>query len=330
MKTKQRILELDLLRGLAIIMMVLGHSFIVQPVDIHNVSWCKALEWWIYTYHMELFFLISGCVYKCVEYKGYIKKKTERILVPYFFIGLITALLHSSPIGAINRHTSLSEGLINLFFYGGNFWFLYTLFFIFLLFPLIDRYITKRVWLLPIIILCILVKPKMPLVLCIKDVVNYLPYFTLGVFIRPNLQSFFNLNSLKQFIIIVFCILGYVLMSNIDVNLLGFNRFIRTLLMCIALASVSVLFSKLKLFFEPIHKAISGLLVNSSIFSLQIYLFNGFCLVALRVLICTVMHITNPILIVTGLVVGNLVISISLCKYLLPKSKLLSYLCGLK
>lgn len=63
-----RIEEIDLLRGLAAILMILGHSFIVYPIDISDIAWCSAIQYWIYTFHMELFFVVAGVVYKCLDY----------------------------------------------------------------------------------------------------------------------------------------------------------------------------------------------------------------------------------------------------------------------
>ena len=52
----ERVKEIDYLRGIAAILMILGHSFIVYPIDISEGACCKAIQHWIYTFHMELFF----------------------------------------------------------------------------------------------------------------------------------------------------------------------------------------------------------------------------------------------------------------------------------
>ena len=55
--------EVDILRGIAAVLMILGHSFIVYPVNIASVPWCTAIGHFIYTFHMELFFILAGYVY---------------------------------------------------------------------------------------------------------------------------------------------------------------------------------------------------------------------------------------------------------------------------
>ena len=52
---EKRIEQIDIARGIAGICMILGHSFIVYPIDISSVWWCHALHVWIYSFHMELF-----------------------------------------------------------------------------------------------------------------------------------------------------------------------------------------------------------------------------------------------------------------------------------
>ena len=35
--------EIDILRGIAIILVILGHAIIVYPVNLMNVVWCKSV-----------------------------------------------------------------------------------------------------------------------------------------------------------------------------------------------------------------------------------------------------------------------------------------------
>ena len=76
--------KVDILRGIAAVLMILGHSFIVYPVNIASVPWCAAIEHFIYTFHMELFFILAGYVYHCIGYKNYIRKNMEAQYVLFF------------------------------------------------------------------------------------------------------------------------------------------------------------------------------------------------------------------------------------------------------
>lgn len=52
--------EINWMRGFAAFLVVLGHSIIVFPVNLHEIPWCKYLYDTIYSFHMPLFFAISG------------------------------------------------------------------------------------------------------------------------------------------------------------------------------------------------------------------------------------------------------------------------------
>ena len=83
----ERIQEVDFLKGFSMICMVVGHSIIGFPVDITHYSWCISLHNFIYSFHMELLFLVSGFLYIKKDYRRYIKGKVNRILIPYLIWG---------------------------------------------------------------------------------------------------------------------------------------------------------------------------------------------------------------------------------------------------
>lgn len=68
--------SLDISKGIGIILMVLGHTTYL-PANISN---------FIYSFHMPLFFLISGMVYKRTDlsFKDFLWKKTKLLLIPYW------------------------------------------------------------------------------------------------------------------------------------------------------------------------------------------------------------------------------------------------------
>ena len=55
--------EIDWLRGFAAFLVVLGHAIIVFPVNLHDIFWCRYLYNVIYSFHMPMFFAISGYCY---------------------------------------------------------------------------------------------------------------------------------------------------------------------------------------------------------------------------------------------------------------------------
>lgn len=82
---KQRIVELDFFKGIAILLVVCGHFV--------QINWKDALDThpvytWIYSFHMPLFFFISGfLIHYTFGNRGLLvglKKKSLSLLVPYF------------------------------------------------------------------------------------------------------------------------------------------------------------------------------------------------------------------------------------------------------
>ena len=71
----------DIAKGIAIILMVVGHSSI--PVSFSRYIW---------SFHMPLFFVISGFLYDADKYKNLlflIKRRMQTLIVPYVFFSII-------------------------------------------------------------------------------------------------------------------------------------------------------------------------------------------------------------------------------------------------
>lgn len=74
-----RLAALDSLRGFGILLVVLGHT-----------SWSAGLVSWIFSFHMPLFFIISGMLFHERQFLDSFKRKAIRLLVPYVFFGTVT------------------------------------------------------------------------------------------------------------------------------------------------------------------------------------------------------------------------------------------------
>lgn len=81
---KERIHYIDVAKGIAIILVILGHmSSNIVP---------KNFIWWLYTFHMPLFFMLSGIVLNLDKYKSFkefLFAKIKTLIVPYFLLNLI-------------------------------------------------------------------------------------------------------------------------------------------------------------------------------------------------------------------------------------------------
>lgn len=189
MKQEKRIDEVDLLRGLAAILMILGHSFIVYPIDISGVFWCKVVQHFIYTFHMELFFVLAGIVYRCRNYHTFIFGKAKRILLPYLFFGSLTIIAKAFGGLFVNGTEPLGEGIFKLLFRGGGYWFLYVLFLIYAVYPMIERncnQVSKKIIFIAVILI-LEANVKLPSIFMVDTLIHYIPYFIFGSCINESL-----------------------------------------------------------------------------------------------------------------------------------------------
>lgn len=71
----------DSMKGIGILFVVMGHTCTYAP-----------LFRWIYSFHMALFFIISGLLFHPKPFVQTVKRKAFRLLVPYAFFATITFL----------------------------------------------------------------------------------------------------------------------------------------------------------------------------------------------------------------------------------------------
>lgn len=324
--SKLRIQELDLMRGFAIILMIVGHSILVHPIDFSTILWCHALHRWIYSFHMELFFFISGAVYYCSKYKTYILKKIDRLLIPMLFVGTISILFHAIGGGFVNNHSPIVESLINMVVYGDTYWFLYTLFIISIIYPLFERISPNIYWEIGFATLIILFRHiiKFPILFRINDVTYYLPYFIMGHVLVLGMRK--NLNFWFGICLSIISIILYGMLWKY-----GPNVPTTSYIMAFSMIISFFFFSRILISTEKkLIRYVNNFLRIASKYSLQVYLFNGFILVFTRVLLINVLAISTPYVVIPIIVIAQFAVTLPLCEYILSRTQWLGWLCGLK
>lgn len=91
---KQYFNEINIMRGMAVLCVVIGHSF--NPTKTPTIL--GFIKSFVYCFHMPAFFFISGFLEgekrrSISEKKQAIVKKAKRLMVPYFFLTVVTAVL---------------------------------------------------------------------------------------------------------------------------------------------------------------------------------------------------------------------------------------------
>lgn len=80
-KTKQRISWIDVTKGIAIYLVILGHSLIGLKVNDY-----------IFAFHMPLFFIASGLLFREKSIKKTITGNIKKLLVPYYITSVCVIL----------------------------------------------------------------------------------------------------------------------------------------------------------------------------------------------------------------------------------------------
>jgi glucans biosynthesis protein C len=230
--------SVETLRGLAIILVVLGHvigSDNSGGMKVADDSFLRHLYYTFEYLRMPLFTTISGWVYALRPasfglFNDFMVKKIRRILIPLFVIGTLYFLLQQVTPGA-NSKESINNIWRIYFFPYTLYWYLPALFWVFLIVALIDSYKimqSKGSWIvitlvaLGIMILRDVIIPEhSPNLFAYKMAIYLLPFFLIGVGINrfPDLFR----NRTLRFISFLLLICLMIVQQLVWYKVLGFE-----------------------------------------------------------------------------------------------------------
>ena len=196
-----RLQWIDAAKGIGILFVVLGHA--IRPGMI-SIPWCDFLFRFIYSFHMPLFFVLSGYTF-ALSYTRYldqplqfVQRRVKALFVPLisyaaaiylcFFIAyripLIANLLSASSFAWVNplRYIYLLFVWENP--YAAHLWYVWVLLIITLIAFLLARRFGKNRWKLILTGLslpCMILAVFCPIPTAIRKVMAYLLFFTLGI-----------------------------------------------------------------------------------------------------------------------------------------------------
>lgn len=229
-------------KGIAIILVVLGHTILgfqsaYMFAEYNNLF--EYINFTIYSFHMPLFFIISGYTYRKFEkisnnneYKSLIKKKELNLLIPYFVFCSIQLLIKSMLGGNTNSGASIKDIILLPLIPREQFWFLYTLFFIFLILTFIDMKLNNKIILLVFLIFINISEVYMKnIIFAITSFCVYAVYFYIGIlFAKGCDDKKINLkNKFTMVIILVLYILLNIFLYNSNMNI-NINRMLSLIL----------------------------------------------------------------------------------------------------
>lgn len=199
---QNRDITIDIAKGIAILLVVLGH--LQNPINKY-----------IYAFHMPLFFFLSGMFVKGLSFKDTIFQKGYRLLLPFIFYYLYAVLMKIGRLFFSGKFTIESLWFTNIdsvFYNIGPIWFLLSLFYIFVLWSLLSKYSIRIRYIIIALLLLIPYSSQGQNPLYFNSALLGLPFFCMGHdFKQYGIYNKFT--KLKCEILLIlgggFCILSY-------------------------------------------------------------------------------------------------------------------------
>ena len=323
MAGKSRSKEIDCMRGTAILMVMLYHSVIVFPINLHEIRWCLDLHTFLWVLQMPLFFLVSGYCFSFFEkgesYGTYFLKKCKRILVPHLFFSAIEILPRVIPNPYVHEQKELGEVLSDFVYYGGSDWFLRVLFMIVIVFPILARLLGRNARAtLAVSFLLWAVKTYLPGHFLIDMAANYMLFFAIGWNLRLEGNRIRDLTiGLKTILAGALAVAGFFALY-----LVTENRYAE---LCCVLCSFPLFYGLAM----RCGGLVSAPLTECGRWSLQMYLFDAYAVVFTRTILVSFLGITNPIAIILGNFIPDVCIVYLVSKYIAGRIDPVRFLCGI-
>lgn len=244
----------DYAKAIGIILVVFGHvargvvtaGMVIDPATLAALTMLDSM---IYSFHMPLFFFLSGLFFVESLAKrgrvGLVVSKLDTLIYPYLLWSLLQGSCEVVLSHVTNGHVGMQEVLALLWKPRAQFWFLYALFFVFVVCSLIYAKLEQRFFGLVLLLFSILFvfEKELSFSLIGDYVLGYSVFFALGVcFARSDTSLKNNVlqgRGLKRWMI-VFAV-AFVLGQALFHGYFGLNYSVGGLPL-LALSGVSILF----------------------------------------------------------------------------------------
>ena len=314
---KEHFKEIDVIKGIAILLVILGHSFCTFPIDLYNEFPIFGMV--VRSFQMPLFFVASGFLFSMRGgWESLIKKKTIRLLVPYLSFGVLSFILKCiSSSFTRNGNIEFTDFLLNLL-NGGSYWFLYTLLIIMFIVQLIGRYGYNALNIIAIlcISLCLFTDIRTLGVMTLGKVIYYLPFFVLGITIKRWYSDILSIFKRKQFILCATTLLLFLFFLFMNIG----TEYI------VPLTGIMTVWVFSKILTEY-SKKVSSFLMHFGKYSLQYYL-NHLLIMLPFYYIAGQIYQISPIFSLLLIFVGATTVSYIMLK-IESRHKILRTMCGL-
>jgi len=234
---KERLYDMDRLKGTAIFLVVLGHLIAKGVLPEGAIAeWYLYLREFIYKFHMPLFMFTSGAIffytydkYKPTDlrsYWSYAAAKLQRLLPAYIAFSIIIFLgknFASYIIHVDNVKYNILSDVIDILIYpsrsaGGSLWYIYVLFQMYMFAPIVLKLANGRYYLLVIMAIILHFIPITSYFM-LDRLFEYTLYFVLGIIAIRNYGSYIELLKKYSYIFVLmflasFATIDYVSETN--------------------------------------------------------------------------------------------------------------------
>lgn len=285
----------DYAKGLGIILVVYGHisEGVFNAGMTMNRSLYTTIDTIIYSFHMPLFFLLSGLFFTSSltkrGFKNSIINKFDTIFYPYIIWSILQGIIEATLSKYTNGHVTYTEVFSLLWAPRAQFWFLYVLFFTFIIASIV--FIKNRNTKLMISMVCFfsliyIFQSHLPSIHVFTLCYVHIVFFFIGILVI-HLDWVNKINNLKSFLLIsiLFVISQYwfVIIEGLGRLDKGLDSFIVAIITIAFVVALSMQLVKLNIrFLAYIGKS-----------SLYIYLFHVLIGSGIRIILQKAFHIES-------------------------------------
>ena len=217
---RKKDLSVETLRGAAIIFVVMGHvigSTSAEGMQVKDDSFLRHLYYTFEYLRMPLFTVISGWVYalhpaSLINLKSFFEKKVRRIILPLIYVGASYFILQYITPGTNNKGNLMDIWKILVFPYT-LYWYLPSLFLVFMVISILDAYqrissftnwlITFGLGMLLVLFREYIIPESWPNYFSFKGAIYLFPFFLIGIGIIRFKEVFTNRYLLTILLIIL-------------------------------------------------------------------------------------------------------------------------------
>ena len=306
-----------------ILLVLIGHSGFEEPIIQQKLCY---LHSWIYSFHMPLFFMISGYLFSLtnedfsrIKAGVFLQKKVVRLLVPYVALGAILWVIKYAFSGLSHASRDFSLGTFFKMFVApgcegstmGYLWYVFTLFVMFVVVVALGKI---RVNLKKVGGCFIVMFACWAFYACLPNLVwlNWskvcleLPFFLTGVILQryeARFSSLVNRGGYYAFAILCALSVGMLFVSSPAIGC--FNYVIKAfvgMLMSIQCCSILLRFNWVEKYLLPLSK-----------YTYSISLLSWFGHYAAKVVLVNMLHV-HWLIVVCGMFLAGLVLPLMVCR----------------